>query len=303
MTAPRMILPATTYLVTRRCVGRQFLLRPDKAGTAQNIFEYCLAYAAKITGVSLHAYCVMSNHWHAVVSDPNCRLPEFMHHVNLMVGKCMNVYHGRFESLWSSEKYSAVSLEETDDVLRKIVYTVTNPVAAALVHSWSKWPGVISGPRSHLEGAKKVRRPKLFFRAKGSMPDEVELKVSMPAVLEGLTTAKEYGELLEMLIERRQQWLLAGHESEQRALLGRAGIFAQDPFGCPAGLDPRKGINPRVACKNKWGLREALRRLKSFLDAYRDAWRAYQDGDLTVVFPAGTYWMVHHLGAVGASPS
>ena len=30
-----MILPATTYLVTRRCAGRQFFLRPDKAGTVR----------------------------------------------------------------------------------------------------------------------------------------------------------------------------------------------------------------------------------------------------------------------------
>jgi hypothetical protein len=34
MTAPREIIPGTTYLVTRRCTQRQFLLRPSR-GTNQ----------------------------------------------------------------------------------------------------------------------------------------------------------------------------------------------------------------------------------------------------------------------------
>ena len=33
MTSPRRLLPGTTYFVTRRCLDRQFLLRPSKAGT------------------------------------------------------------------------------------------------------------------------------------------------------------------------------------------------------------------------------------------------------------------------------
>ena len=56
MTAPRMLIPETTYLVTRRCAGRQFLLRPDRDGIVALVFEFCLAYAAWRTGVSVHAY-------------------------------------------------------------------------------------------------------------------------------------------------------------------------------------------------------------------------------------------------------
>ena len=38
MTAPRQVLPGTTYLVTRRCAQRQFLLRPSKL--VNEIFSY-----------------------------------------------------------------------------------------------------------------------------------------------------------------------------------------------------------------------------------------------------------------------
>ena len=47
MTLPRRVLSNTTYLVTRRCTQRMFLLRPSPLNT--QIFIYCLAVAAKKT--------------------------------------------------------------------------------------------------------------------------------------------------------------------------------------------------------------------------------------------------------------
>lgn len=60
VTAPRQILPGTTYMVTRRCSERRFFLRPSALTTA--IFRYLLAVAASRYNVLVHAYCVMSNH-------------------------------------------------------------------------------------------------------------------------------------------------------------------------------------------------------------------------------------------------
>ena len=62
MTAPRQLLPGTTYLVTRRCLQRQFLLRPSKL--TNQVFGFLLAIAARRFDVDLHACCVMSNHFH-----------------------------------------------------------------------------------------------------------------------------------------------------------------------------------------------------------------------------------------------
>ena len=59
MTAPRQILAGATYLVTRRCAQRQFLLRPSK--TVNEVFLYVLAVAAARFGILVHAYCVLSN--------------------------------------------------------------------------------------------------------------------------------------------------------------------------------------------------------------------------------------------------
>jgi hypothetical protein len=50
-------------------------------------------------GVLLHEWTCFSNHWHAVVTDPDGNLPDFMAHVNRLVGTCVNAELGRFESL------------------------------------------------------------------------------------------------------------------------------------------------------------------------------------------------------------
>ena len=75
------------------------MLRPSALNN--KIFRYCLALAAKRTGVIVHGVCVLSDHYHAVVSDPEGRIPEFEAHLNKLVGKCVNAHLGRWESLWS----------------------------------------------------------------------------------------------------------------------------------------------------------------------------------------------------------
>jgi REP element-mobilizing transposase RayT len=81
-------LPGSSYLITRCCTQRQFLLRPSRV-TNHNI-QYCLALAAERTGVQLHTVCFMSNHWHGLLTDPEARLPEFLEIFHKLVAKAQN---------------------------------------------------------------------------------------------------------------------------------------------------------------------------------------------------------------------
>ena len=141
MTEPRKFLPNTTYFITRRCTQRQFLLKPTKRNT--QIFLYCLAVAAKETGVNIHAVSVMSNHYHILATDPQTRISEFYGWVHKYVAKAVNASYGRFENLWSSEKTSVLVPESGKDVLGRAVYTLSNPVAACLVAKGEKWPVIV----------------------------------------------------------------------------------------------------------------------------------------------------------------
>src|SRR4051812_41347670 len=138
---PRRVVPDETYLITRRCYQRTFRLRP--CAETNRIFTYCLAFAMQKTGVVLHAACVMSNHHHLIVTDPNGVLPDFLRELHRLTAKAMNAAQGEWENLWAAEPCNVVRLVTDDDVEEKIAYVIANPVAAGLVKKPDEWPGLM----------------------------------------------------------------------------------------------------------------------------------------------------------------
>ena len=68
----RPIYSGRSYKITRRCLGRLLLLSPGTAGEELvNFIGYCLAHAAELYGIQVHASVWMSNHHHTDVTDPD----------------------------------------------------------------------------------------------------------------------------------------------------------------------------------------------------------------------------------------
>ncbi len=111
---PRRIVPGETYLITRRCYQRTFRLRP--CVQTNQIFLYCLAFAAERTGVVVHATCVMSNHHHMVVTDMHGVLPNFLRELHRLTAKAMNASQGQWENLWAAEPCNVVRLVTDQDI-------------------------------------------------------------------------------------------------------------------------------------------------------------------------------------------
>jgi len=173
MTAPRQVLRGTTYLVTRRCAHRQFLLNPSKV--TNETFLYVLAIAARRFEIHVHAFCVLSNHFHMIVTDPHARLPAFHQYLDALVARALNAALGRWESFWAPNSYSAVTLVSPSDIVDKAAYVLANPVAAGLVRSGRLWPGLWSA-LDQIDGeALEASRPKHFFDPDGPLPDRIRL--------------------------------------------------------------------------------------------------------------------------------
>lgn len=300
MTLPRQILPGKTYLVTRCCTQRQFLLKPSRI--VNWIVLFCIACAAHKTGVLIHAYCVMSNHWHVVVTDPLGRLPEFAEWAHKYIAKCLNLVWGRWENLWSSEKPSYVVLTDPGDVMERIVYTFCNPVKSHLVARSHQWPGLVSSPQDYLHESRCIKMPPIFFRSNGPVPDSVDLKLTVPPGFSNLTT-RDFVCQVKKKLKRRENQELRKLSREGGKVLGRKKVLAQSHRDTPESVAPHRNLNPRVAGRNKWRRIEALRRLKSFIAAYREAWKKYKAGDRDVVFPAGTYWLKRFGGVACDNPA
>jgi REP element-mobilizing transposase RayT len=298
MTAPRQVLPGATYLVTRRCTQRQLLLRPSEI--SNSVFLFVLALAARRFGILVHAFCVVSNHYHLVVSDPDACLPAFEQYFDSLVARALNAALGRWESFWAPSSYSAVALSSPGDIVEKAAYALANPVAAGLVRQGRDWPGLWSAPEQIGAAPIVARRPSTFFRAKGYLPEELELELTAPPGFESATQFRE--QLCEALaaMEERARHAIA---SEGRAFAGAAKVLAQRPTARPRGGEPRRQLNPRVAARDKWKRIEVLSRLVEFLRAYREAWRARRAGMDDVRFPAGTYLMrvVHGVQCAAAA--
>ena len=288
MSLPRQILPDATHFLTRRCAHRQFLLRPDPL--LNHCVLYCIAVAAQRTGVLFHAFCVMSNHWHAVLTDPHARLPECMAWAHGYIARCLNLHHHRSENLWDPREYSAVALEHPDDVLDKMVYVLSNPVQAELVPRATDWPGVHSARLAFGGPPLEVSRPPVYFRADGTAPDTASLALVRPPQFAHLSDA-DFSRMLHDRLAHVEQLVHSRLQAHGRRFLGPRRCLNTRPTDRPKNPEPRPALSPRVAARDAELRKAMLARRRDFVAAYRDAFERWRDGDRNVQFPPGTDWM------------
>ena len=281
MTKPRPIIEGTTYLLTRRCAQRQFLLQPC-AAVAQT-FTYCLGVAQRRYGLLIHGVCVMANHYHLVATDPGARLPEFMHWMNEFVAKNLNVHWGRSESFWAPGSYSAVKLADYEAVVEKTAYTLLNPVAAGLVPKSGQWPGLVSRPEDIEGGVWCAKRPRLYFGRRSRLREEEEVVFSPLPGCDAGQFARDVREAL-LLGER------ALGRQKKGSFKGRETVLAQSHLSRPTSDEEPKRLKPRVATRDRALRRAELSQLREFEATYKEAWlRRQATEDELILFPEGTY--------------
>lgn len=126
---PRIEYSGAQYHIINRGNYRKDLFRVHKTGEA---FEKTLFEAAERCGWIIHAYCIMSNHYHLCIETPKGNLSVgmqwlqsvFSNRFNKFVGSRGHVFQGRFKAL----------LAEREEVLVDLVnYIHLNPVRAKIV--------------------------------------------------------------------------------------------------------------------------------------------------------------------------
>jgi len=292
----RPILPGKMYKVTRRTTQRLYLLLPSKM--THEVFGYCLGVALARFGIQMHAVTVLCNHYHIDITDPYGALPAFKHLLNLLVARALNAHWGRFENFFASDAPSDVELATPEEVLDRMVYTLTNPVKDGLVRSGGEWEGLTSyGMRF---GTKmEFRRPEKFFDKNGALPEKVVVEVSRPDILPELTD-EELFVLLMRKVKERERELLAEAKEKGRRFLGMRRVLRRKHTDSPASREPRFNLNPRVASRSKWQRIAALQRNKEWLTVYREAYEKFCAGMRDVLFPEGTYLMRVQYGVACA---
>lgn len=273
-----------------------FLLHPDEE-TGQS-FTYCLAHAAEKFGIQVVLSMMESNHHHTLVWDPFGREVEFREHFHKLVAKSLNARWGRDENLWAAVEPSVVVVSP-EDLLEKLVYIATNPVKDNLVERVHHWPGP-KFVQALLSGTPlEAKRPRFFFAKNGTMPAELQLTLKLPDHFEGKDEL--LAALRRRIVEVEEQHKL-DRLRKGTCVLGRRRILRQWWSDAPEGHAPRRGLNPRVAIRDKWLRIKHLQQNAEWQADYRVAFEALRAGD-PYAFPYGTYWLRRFANVVVKPPS
>ena len=289
MNRPRQLFARQTYMVTRRTTQRMFLLLDSPM--VRQAFLYCLAIAARCFGVEIHAFVVMSNHYHIILSEtePEILLPRFMWRLNLYIARVLNRFYEREENFWCPGSYSAVRLITEQDVVDKIVYTITNPVAARLVERPEEWIGLVTLPGDLGTRRYAAERPEMGFSRRSPLPECTAFFLTIPPALRHLSL-EEYQERIRDAVEAKLEEIHAEVRADDGSFMGVERLRQQRPTDRPASRPQRGGLNPTIACRDKWRRIEVLQALREFYVAYKEAWEAWKRND-PIPFPEGTYLM------------
>lgn len=132
------------YHVMNRGADRKKIFRNNLHRT---IFLELLDECHRMYNINIHAYCLMDNHYHLLISTPDANLSQAMRHLN-------GVYTQRFNRLMKSDgslfrgRYKAKIIEDDCYLLIVSRYIHLNPVEANIAanpsqYKWSSYPAYI----------------------------------------------------------------------------------------------------------------------------------------------------------------
>lgn len=281
MTDPRRVLPGQIQLITRRCSERRHFLRPDPE--VVQIFRYVLAHACARYGIKLHAFVVMSNHYHLLVTDPFGRMPAFQQYLNSLIARAVNDVWNRSEAFWKTGSYNAVELLEDEIISAKMAYVLLNPVRAGLVAHAADWEGVTSA-RLDFGQKQVIQRPGFFSK---KMPAKVTLELTAPPCAK--PRELQAGVALRVEEAERDARQSLGEP------LGMKEVLARCWSSSPSSKEQREQSRPQFAGHCLTRRKRAKLEYRQWVGAYREALGRFSDGDRDASFPVGTYRMCVQL--------
>ncbi len=146
---PRIEFEGALYHVTARGVLRETIARDDYD---RSRWMYYLKQAVRRFGLELHAFALMSNHYHLFLSTPRANLGKAMQYLNGAHAMYFNTRHKRTGHLFE-RRYHAVLVEDEGHYLEVSRYVHLNPVRAGIVkrpedYIWSSYPGYHRGRKT-----------------------------------------------------------------------------------------------------------------------------------------------------------
>ncbi len=131
----RIEYPGAFYHVTSRGNEQKNVFKSQK--DREKFLAYLESAVTRYRAV-IHAYCLMSNHYHLLLETPDANLSQIMRHINGAYTTYFNIKHKRAGHLFQG-RYKAILVEADAYAAELSRYIHLNPVRA----------GMISGPEEY----------------------------------------------------------------------------------------------------------------------------------------------------------
>ena len=138
----RLEFSGALYHVTSRGDGRE-----DIYGAAgdRRMFLDLLAGVWGRFNWTIHAYCLMTNHYHLLVETPDGNLAKGMRELNGVYTQRFNRVHARVGHVFQG-RYKAILVQKDAYLFELARYVVLNPVRAGMVRTPGEYRGAAIGP-------------------------------------------------------------------------------------------------------------------------------------------------------------
>jgi len=137
----RSFEPGGFYHITARGNNRRDIVLDDDDRTA---FVMRLARTATRFRTHVHAWCLMTNHYHLVIETPSGEVSRAIQYLNGNYASYFNERHERTGHLFSG-RFRATALEDERHLAAACAYVLLNPVRAGLAacpEDW-RWAGAV----------------------------------------------------------------------------------------------------------------------------------------------------------------
>jgi REP element-mobilizing transposase RayT len=275
--------------VTGRTIHGRLLLRPSQE--LRSIAIGILARAQRMYEVKIHAFIVMSNHVHLLLSVQNAeQLATFMCYVNSNLAREAGRLYEWKEKFWGRRYQAIVVSNEEEAQMDRLEYILSHGVKEGLVKRPQDWPGahsvnaLLTG--EPLEGLWFDRTQEYAARVRREDFDRLKYATVEILTLEPLPC---WSGLSDEHYRERIASLVARIEAEAQAMrpFGREAVLAQEPHSKP--VRSKKSPAPRFHAFRKNVRRDLYEAYAWFVAAFRNASEKLRSGDLTAKFPPGSF--------------
>lgn len=183
---PRLTVPGYPHHIIQRGNNRQAIF--DSRANYEDLLNLLTENAQK-SGVAIHSYVLMSNHFHLLVTpQADDSLPQMMQAVGRRYVRHFNDALGRSGTLWEG-RYKSTLIQTDRYLLACMAYIDLNPVRAGLVAEPGDYPWSSYGHYAGLRNDKLITPHPLFWEL-GNTPFAREAAYA-ELVRAGITTEQQ----------------------------------------------------------------------------------------------------------------